>query len=86
MAGLQEIIRQIQAPRQTTAMPVRTGDRIVLLKYDNIIYLEAQDKYVYIHTTEGQRHLTDQSLSALSENYPPNSTEYRSHSLSTGKK
>lgn len=69
--GLQEIIRQLQAPKQITALPIRTGDRIILLKYENIIYLEAQDKYVFIHTTEGQKHLTDQSLSALSEKLPP---------------
>lgn len=68
--SLQEIIRQIQAPKQNTALPIRTGDRIVLLKYENIVYLEAQDKYVFIHTVEGQKHLTDQSLSALSEKLP----------------
>lgn len=68
--SLQEIIRQIQAPKQSTALPIRTGDRIVLLKYENIVYLEAQDKYVFIHTIEGQKHLTDQSLSALSEKLP----------------
>ncbi len=68
--SLQEIIRQIQAPKQNTALPIRTGDRIVLLKYENIVYLEAQDKYVFIHTIEGQKHLTDQSLSALSEKLP----------------
>lgn len=68
--SLQEIIRQLQAPKQTTALPIRTGDRIILLKYENIVYLEAQDKYVFIHTTEGQKHLTDQSLSALSDKLP----------------
>jgi two-component system LytT family response regulator len=71
ISGLQEIIRQLQVPQKTTALPIKTGDRITLLKYENIAYLEAQDKYVFIFTTEGQKHLTDQSLTALSEKLPP---------------
>ena len=69
--GLQEIIRQIQAPRQATALSIRTGDRIILLRYEQVIYLEAQDKYVYIYTGDGQKHLTDQSLTSLAEKLPP---------------
>src|SRR6188768_886470 len=40
ITGLQEIIRQFQAPQRATALPIRTGDRIVLLRYENISYLE----------------------------------------------
>ncbi|HSU29465.1 MAG TPA: LytTR family DNA-binding domain-containing protein, partial [Chitinophagaceae bacterium] len=68
--SLQEIIRQFRAPQKATALPIRTGDRIILLRFENISYLEAQDKYVYIHTVEGQRHLTDQTLSAMAEKLP----------------
>ncbi len=70
VAGLQEMIRQIQTPKQATALSIRTGDRIVLLRYEQIVYLESQDKYVYIYTIEGQKHLTDQTLSALEEKLP----------------
>ncbi len=69
--GLQEIIRQFQAPQKATALPIKTGDRIILLRYENIAYLEAQDKYVFVYTTDGQKHLTDQSLSTLCEKLPP---------------
>jgi two-component system LytT family response regulator len=68
--GLQEIIRQLHAPQKAAALPIRTGDRIVLLRYENICYLEAEDKYVFVHTTDGQKHLTDQSLTVLSEKLP----------------
>lgn len=68
--GLQQFILQLKAPQKGTALTVRTGDRISLLKFENICYLEAQDKYVYIHTTDGQKHLTDQSLTALEEKLP----------------
>ena len=68
--GLQEIIRQFQAPKKATALPIKTGDRIILLRYENIVYLESQDKYVFVFTIDGQKYLTDHSLSALSEKLP----------------
>lgn len=70
ITGLQEIIKQLQAPQKATALPIKTGDRINLIKFENISYLEAQDKYVYIYTIDGQKHLTDQSLTALEEKLP----------------
>ncbi|MGZ5219647.1 MAG: LytR/AlgR family response regulator transcription factor [Chitinophagaceae bacterium] len=70
IAGLQEIIRQFQAPAKTTALTIKTGDRIILLRFESVIYLEAQDKYVYVYMADGQKHLTDQSLSSLSEKLP----------------
>ncbi|MGZ8549726.1 MAG: LytR/AlgR family response regulator transcription factor [Chitinophagaceae bacterium] len=70
IAGLQEIIRQFQAPAKTTALTIKTGDRIILLRFESVIYLVAQDKYVYVYMADGQKHLTDQSLSSLSEKLP----------------
>jgi two-component system LytT family response regulator len=68
--GLQDMIRQIQSPKTSTALPIRTGDRIILLRFENIAYMEAQDKYVYVFTIDGQKHLTDLSLTSLSEKLP----------------
>lgn len=70
VSGLQEIIRQFQAPQKATALPIKTGDRIILLRYESIAYMEAQDKYVYIFTVDGTKYLTDNSLAALSEKLP----------------
>lgn len=70
VAGLQEMIRQFQAPKKATALPIKTGDRIILLRFENIAYLEAHDKYVFVFTQDGQKHLTDQSLTSLVEKLP----------------
>jgi two-component system LytT family response regulator len=70
ISGLQEIINQFKTPQKATALPIRTGDRIVLLRYENITYLEAQDKYVFIFTLDGHKYITDQSLSTLCEKLP----------------
>jgi len=69
--GLQQIIQQFKAPQKATALPIKTGDRIILLRYENIAFLEAQDKYVFVFTHDGHKHLTDQSLTVLSEKLPP---------------
>jgi len=68
--GLQQIIQQLKAPQKATALPIKTGDRIHLIKFEQISYLEAHDKYVFIHTIDGQKHLTDQTLSSLEEKLP----------------
>jgi two-component system LytT family response regulator len=70
ISNLQEMINQFHKPLKATALPVKTGDKIVLLRFENIVFLEAQNKYVYIFTSDGQKHLTDQSLSALVEKLP----------------
>lgn len=70
MSSLQEIIKQLQAPPKATALAIKTGDRIILLKYENIVYLEAQDKYVYAFTSDGQKFITDQSLTGMEEKLP----------------
>jgi two-component system LytT family response regulator len=72
LSGLQEIISQLKAPPKATALPIRTGDRITLVRFEQITYLEAEDKYVYVHSTDGQKFLTDQTLSVLEEKLPEN--------------
>lgn len=68
--GLQQIINQLRAPQKATALPIKTGDRIILIRFEQISYLEANDKYVYVHTADGHKHLTDQTLTALEEKLP----------------
>jgi two-component system LytT family response regulator len=70
VSGLQQIIQQFKTPQKATALPIRTGDKIVLLRYESIAYLEAEDKYVFIFTYDGHKHLTDQTLTTLSEKLP----------------
>ncbi|HEV7781359.1 MAG TPA: response regulator [Chitinophagaceae bacterium] len=70
LSGLQEIIRQFRAPQKATALPVKTGDRINLIRFEQISYMEADDKYVFIYMADGQKHITDQSLVALEEKLP----------------
>jgi two-component system, LytTR family, response regulator len=68
--NLREMIEQIKAPKKSTAIPIKIGDRIILLRFENVTHFEAHDKYVFIFTQDGQKHLTDQTLTALAEKLP----------------
>jgi two-component system LytT family response regulator len=70
LKSLQNIIGQLKTPQKATAFPVKTGDRIHLIRFESISHLEANDKYVFIYTTDGQKHLTDQTLATLEEKLP----------------
>jgi two-component system, LytTR family, response regulator len=68
--SLQQIIAQLNAPQKATALPIKTGDRIILVRFEQIAYLEANDKYVFVFTIEGHKYLTDQTLTVLEEKLP----------------
>lgn len=70
LTSLQDIIAQLKTPKKSTALPIKTGDRINLIRYENICFLETSDKYVFIYTADGQKHLTDQTLTNLEVKLP----------------
>lgn len=82
LQNLKDVIEQLKAPKKSTALPIKTGDRINLIRFESICFLEAKDKYVYIHTMDGQRHLTDFTLSHLEEKLPEQFYRVQNHLLS----
>ncbi len=68
------LIRQIQpqpGKRQITTLPVRLGERILLVSVNEICYFRSADKYVSAFTRNGKEHLLDQTLKELEESLPP---------------
>jgi len=62
---------QLQPPRRPLAgLTVKLGDRILLIKPTNLVAAEAEDKYVWLYTTDGKRHLTEYSLTDLEASLP----------------
>lgn len=52
-----------------TTIPVKSGNKITLIHVSDICFFEAKDKYVYIHTHEGEK-LVDYPLGYLQERLP----------------
>jgi len=70
VAELLALVRQ-QAPKQVLqSIPHKMGDRVLLIKVDDISYFQAEDKYVSFFTYDGASYLTDWSLKKLLERLP----------------
>ncbi len=58
------------APDHLRRLSLRDGDRTVVLKTEDIVWFEAEDYYVRIHSTRG-RHLIRASLTSLESRLDP---------------
>jgi two-component system LytT family response regulator len=61
-----------QVESKPQSIPVKIGDRTILIKYEDILYFEASEKYVEINTSYHQKHIIEYSLTQLSAKLPSN--------------
>ena len=71
LESLNKLIQKIQVNKTSTAFPVKIGEKIILIPFETIAYLEADDKYVKIFTDGGVKYLTDIPLNKLVDKFPP---------------
>ncbi len=69
---LQSLIDQLKPKKDVKTLTVKIGDKILLIKLSDIVAIEADEKYVFLLTFDGNRHLTDFTLSALEQKLPDN--------------
>lgn len=65
--NLATIFKQLQPKKEPFSLTVKKGDRILLLRFEEITYLQAEDKYVTIHTVDGAKHISDLTLNELTQ-------------------
>lgn len=58
------------AKKEIYSISVKTGDKIILIPLSDIAYFEAEDKYVFLATQDGQKFLTSYTLTTLNEKLP----------------
>jgi two-component system, LytTR family, response regulator len=61
------LLQQLKPKTELKNLTVKIGDRILLIKLTDIIYAEAEDKYVFIYTSDGKKHLTDYTITGLEQ-------------------
>jgi two-component system, LytTR family, response regulator len=66
---LQNLLLQKKSSKTIT---VKQGNKIILLKFENIIWLEAKEKYVSIKTSDNKEYLTELTITELTEKVPEN--------------
>ena len=68
--AIEDLMLQIRGKSVIKTLTVKLGDRILLIKIEDIIHIQAEEKYVFLHTLDGKKHLTDYTLSALETKLP----------------
>ncbi len=66
------LLEQLKPKKDIKTLTVKIGDKILLIKLSDIIAIEADEKYVFLQTYDGNRHLTDFTLSELENKLPAN--------------
>jgi two-component system, LytTR family, response regulator len=68
--NLVRLLEQMQPKKELHAVSVKTGDKIKLVPLTEIAYFEAEDKYVFLCTMDGQKFLTTYTIATLAERLP----------------
>lgn len=68
--NVMRLLAQMQPKKEIYSISVKIGDKIRLIPLSDIVYFEAEDKYVFLATTDGQKFLTSYTLTTLSEKLP----------------
>jgi len=68
--SLKLLFDRLQPKKEITAIPIKTKDKIHLLRLTKISYLLAEQGYVMIHTDNGDKFLTELTLNELEDKLP----------------
>lgn len=69
---LEQLISQQPKTTKLFALPIKIGDRIRLMDFEDIVYLKAEDKYVRVFNRDGKDYLSERSLKTLEAQLPTN--------------
>lgn len=69
---LLEMVRQQTDTKKLQSIPHKIGDRVLLIKTENIAYFAANEKYVEFFTIDGKKYLTELSLKKIIDRLPNN--------------
>ena len=68
--NLMKLLERMQPKKEIHSISVKTGDKIKLIPLSDIAFFEAEDKYVFLSTADGQKFLTTYTITTLSEKLP----------------
>jgi two-component system, LytTR family, response regulator len=66
------VAEKLKPQHELTSLSVKIGDKILLIRLSEIVFFEADEKYVSIQTLERGRYITDLTLKTLEEKLPAN--------------
>ena len=64
-ARIEDLIAGAPGPRKPERLAVKADGRFIFLKFDEIVWVEAADNYIVVHTQPGQRLMVRETLSSV---------------------
>ena len=68
--NLLKLLEEMKPKKEVFSLSVKSGDRILLIPLTEITHFEAEEKYVFLNTLEGQKYLLNYTLTSLEEKLP----------------
>lgn len=68
--NLLRLLEEMKPKREIFSLSVKSGDRILLIPMTEITHFEAEEKYVFLNTLDGQKYLLNYTLTSLEEKLP----------------
>jgi two-component system, LytTR family, response regulator len=69
-ASLLQLIGQMTPKKEIHSISVKSGDKILFIPLADISFFQAEDKYVFLNTTDGKQYLINYTISNLEEKLP----------------
>lgn len=70
--SLLQLIEQFKPKKDMHSISVKSGEKILFIPLTEIGFFEAEDKYVFLNTTDGKQYLTNYTIASLEEKLPEN--------------
>ncbi len=68
--NLLRLLEKMQPRQEMHSLSVKSGERILLIPLTDVSHFEAEDKYVFLNTLDGQQYLVNHTLTSLEEKLP----------------
>jgi two-component system LytT family response regulator len=69
-SSLLKLIEQFKPKKEIHSISVKSGEKILFIPLQEISFFEAEDKYVFLNTTDGKQYLTNYTIASLEEKLP----------------
>jgi two-component system, LytTR family, response regulator len=70
LSQLKDFFQDLNKTKKPSAIPIKIGERFILIRFEDVVFLEAKEKYVYVITSDNKEHLSDTRLSEFEETLP----------------
>lgn len=68
--SLLKLLEDMKPKKEIFSLSVKSGDRILLIPLTEITHFEADEKYVFLNTLDGQKYILNYTLTSLEEKLP----------------